>query len=169
MEKHERAYLLKERERRRTRKEQKKAQPTKGEPTAKMEGVQEGGTHNQMRETAANNRDTNQTGSDRPSTRNKAKHESTIRTNKPETNNTNTIRKEKTNTEKPDRNCSLRWTTTRTNSKNAGTRKEEQTGTLQKRSNAPAKRSSSRKRKLEDELGGQQQARGPPQEQARLV
>ena len=61
-----------------------------------------------------------------------------------------------------DRNRSLRWTTTRTSSKNAGTQKEEHTGTLQKRSNVPAKRISGRKRKLEDEPSGQLQARVPP-------
>ena len=50
------------------------------------------------------------------------------------------------------RNRSLRWSTTRLNSKNIDTQKEEHTNTLQLRNKVSINRLSGHKRKIEDEL-----------------
>ena len=108
--KHKRAYLLKERERRRIQRERIKEQ---NEPTKLITRTLE----------------VQKAKSRTPITQNKTIHDGIKRTKNPETNSKNTIRKEGSSTKSLNRDRSQKWTTTKTSNKNAGTRKEEQTGT----------------------------------------
>jgi hypothetical protein len=141
--KHKRAYLLKERERRRTQREQTKE---RNEPTKFI-----------TRKTEVQN-----TKSRNPAPQNKTLHVGIKQKKNPTTNNKNTIQKEGPSITSRNRNRSQKWTTTKTSSKNTGLRKEEQTGTFQLRNNQPMKRLSRQKRKLEDEPNVQLKTRIPP-------
>ena len=66
--------------------------------------------------------------------------------------NKNTMQEERQNANILNRNRSLRWSTTRTNSKNIDTQKEDHTNTLQLRNKTSINRLSGHKRKIEDEL-----------------
>ena len=130
--KHKRAYLLKERDRRRLQRERTKEQ---NEPT----------------ETISRKLLVQNTKNKAPILQNKTTTRSGLKqTKKTATYNKNTIRKEGPSTTSLDRNQSQKWTTTKTSNKNTGTRKEEQTSTLRIGNNATIKRLSNRKRKLED-------------------
>ena len=109
--KQKRAYLLKERERRRTQRERIKEQNEPMKPITGTVGVQKAKSRS-------------------PDSQSKAVRDGIQRTKNPGTNSKSTIRKEGSSTTMLNRNRSLRWTTTRTSSKNAGTQKEEQTSTL---------------------------------------
>ena len=127
--KHKRAYLLKERERRRIQRERTKEQ---NEPT----------------ETISRKLVVQNTKSRTPILQKKTIHDGIKRTKKPATNSKNTIRKEGSSTTSLDRNRSQKWTTTKTSNKNTGTRKEEQTSTLRIGNNATMKRLNNSKRTI---------------------
>jgi hypothetical protein len=130
--KHKRAYLLKERERRRIQRERTKEQ---NEPT----------------KTITRKLVDQKTKSKTRIPQKKTRHDGIKQTKNPVTNNKNTIQKKGSSTTSLNRNRSQKWTTTKTSNNNTGTRKEEQTGTLRLGNIATMKRLSDRKRKLENE------------------
>ena len=169
MTKHKRAYLLKERERRQTQRRQIKEQkkPTKpitgttvAQNTKKREPVitpstntiyekkMKQGTTEPIMGTVRVLKPKNKT----PDPRNKTARYGTEHTKITKTSNKNIIQKEGQSVNILNRNRSLRWSTTRFNSKNIETQKEEHTNTLQLRNSVSINRLNGHKRKLEDEL-----------------
>ena len=163
MTKHKRAYLLKERERRQTQRKRIKEQKKPTKPITGTIVVQKAKSKrsditpstNTIYEKKMKRGPTKSiTGTvevQKAKSRTHDPQSKTVRygikqTKTPETNSKNIIQKEGSGATILSRNRSLRWSTTRTNSKNAGTQKEEHTSTLQLRSNALMKRLSGRKR-----------------------
>ena len=169
MTKHKRAYLLKERERRQTQRKQLKKQkkPTKpitgttvAQNTKKREHVITSSTNaicekkmkqrtkvpimETVKDLKPKNKNLNP--------RNNTTRYGTEHTKINKTTNKNIIQKEGQIANILNRIRSLRWSTTRLNSKNIDTLKKEHTNTLQLRNNVSINKLNGHKRKLEDEL-----------------
>jgi hypothetical protein len=104
-----------------------------------------------------------------PDPQNKAVRYGIKHTKITETNNKSIVQKEGLSANMLNRNRSLRWSTTRSNSKNKHTQNEEHTSTLQLRNSVSMKSLSGRKRKLEDELNILLKARLPPKTRTQRV
>jgi len=169
MTKHKRAYLLKERERRQTQRKQLKKQKKSTKPitgitvaqnTKKREHVITSST-NAIYEKKMKQRTKvpiMETVKDlKPKNKNLDPRNNTTRygtehTKINKTTNKNIIQKEGQIANILNRIRSLRWSTTRLNSKNIDTLKKEHTNTLQLRNNVSINKLNGHKRKLEDEL-----------------
>ena len=169
MTKHKRAYLLKERERRQIQRSRIKEQkiptkPTTGttvaQNTKKREPIitpstntiyekkMKQGTMGPIIGTIKFQKHKNKT----PDPQNKMTSHRTEHTKITKAKNKNTMQKEGQSANILNRNRSLRWSTTRLNSKNIDTQKEEHANTLQLRNKVSINRLSGHKRKIEDEL-----------------
>ena len=164
MTKHKRAYLLKERKRRQIQrsriKEQKKpTKPITGTTVAQKakrkrsyitpytNTIYEKKTKQGPTKPIMGTVEVQKTKSKTPDTQNKTIRYGIKHTKNPETCNKNSIQKEGPSANILNRNRSLRWSTTRSNSKNTDTQKKEHTSTLQLNNSASMKRLSGHKRK----------------------